>query len=178
MEDRRLGSHSANAEGEQVKVGDTAARIADGEVSAVLMRQRGTRIRHGRMGKKMRTTVVKTSIAAAIVALGFGAYPSQSPAGEPGGTADMLQRACTVAAGRFEEGWIYNDTGVQWSEFTSCVIENIRLICQGDTCRATSLVRNGQNGVLVKQKASVDLGITVRSERDAFDRVLRNTAIY
>lgn len=178
MEDRRLGSHSANAEGEQVMVGDTAARIADGEVSAVLMRKGGTRIRHGRMEKKMRTTIVKTSIAAAIVALGFGAYPSQSPAGEPGGTADMLRRACTVAAGRFEEGWIYKDTGVQWGEFMSCVTENIRLTCQDDTCRATGLALNGQNVVLLKQKASVDLGITVRSERDAFDRVLRNTAMY
>lgn len=135
------------------------------------------------MEEKMRTTIAKTSIAktsiaAAIVALGFGAYPSQSPAGEAGSTADMLQRACTVAAGRFEEGWIYNDTGVQWGEFTSCVTENIRLTCQDDTCRATGLVRNGQNLVLVKQKASVDLGITVRSERDAFDRVLRSTAMY
>ena len=126
----------------------------------------------------MRTTIVKTSIATAIVALGFGAYPSQSPAGEPGGTADMLQHACTVATGRFEEGWVYNGTGVQWGELASCVTENIRLTCQDDTCRATGLIRNGQNVVLVKQKASVDLGITVKSERDAFDRVLRNTAMY
>ncbi|MBE9558461.1 MAG: hypothetical protein IMF08_16510 [Proteobacteria bacterium] len=126
----------------------------------------------------MRPTIVKTIIATAIVALGLGAYPSQSPAGEPGGAADMLQRACTVAAGRFEEGWVYNGTGVQWGEITSCVTENIRLTCRGDTCRATGLIGNGQNVVLVKQKASVDLGMTVTSERDAFDRVLRNTAMY
>jgi hypothetical protein len=130
------------------------------------------------MEEKMKTTIAKTSIAAAIVALGFSANPSQVQAGEPGGTTDMLQRACTVAAGRFEQGWLYNDTGVQWGKITSCVTDTIRLTCQDDTCSATGLDRSERTAVLVKQKASVDLGVTVAAERDEFDRVLKGVAMY
>ena len=126
----------------------------------------------------MKTAIVKTSIATAIIALGFSANPSQTLAGEPGSTADKLQRACTVAAGRFEQGWIYNDTGVQWGEITSCVTENIPLSCQEDICRATGLEHTGRTTVLVKQKVSVDRGVTVIAERDEFDRVLKSMAMY
>jgi hypothetical protein len=130
------------------------------------------------MEGKMRIAIARASIGAAIVALGFSVYPSQAPAGEPGGASDMLQRACTVAAGHFEQGWIYSYTGVQWGEFASCVTGNIRLSCQGDLCRATSLDRTGRTAVVVKHKASADRGIAVRSERDEFDRVLKSMAMY
>lgn len=126
----------------------------------------------------MNKAITKTSIAAAIIALGFSSNTSQTLGGEPGGTADMLQRACTVAAGRFEQGWIYNDTGVQWGEVTSCVTENIRLSCQDDICRVTGLGHATRSAVLVKQKASVDRGVAVMPERDEFDRVLKSMAMY
>jgi len=126
----------------------------------------------------MRNTIAKTSIAAAIVALGFSAYSSQAIATEPGTTADVLYRACTVAAGRFEQSWSYNDTGVQWGEIASCVTDSVRLTCQGNVCKVNGLDRNSRTAVLVKQKVSPDLGLAVLPVREEFDRVLSNTAMF
>ena len=124
----------------------------------------------------MRNTIAKTSIAAAIVALGFSAYSSQAT--EPGSTADVLYRACTVTAGRFEQSWSYNDTGVQWGEIASCVTDSVRLTCQGNVCRVNGLARNSRTAVLVKQKVSPDLGLAVLPVREEFDRVLSRTAMF
>lgn len=126
----------------------------------------------------MKHRITATAIAASILALGFGLSPSAGTGAESGRAADVLQRACGAVAGRFEQTWAHRETDIEWHVVASCVTEDIRLTCQGDICRSAHLARDRQAAILVKHKASPDLGQAVLPGRNEFDRVLQGRAIH
>lgn len=55
--------------------------------------------------------------------------------GKPAGAAE-LKRYCAGFGGRFEQGWRYDDGGVQWGAYNSCTLPAGRVVCQDGVCRS------------------------------------------
>jgi hypothetical protein len=115
-----------------------------------------------------------TAVAAVLVVSGL----VQAPEAKAGDIGDALERACTVAAGRYEAGWSYDDQGVQWGRVATCTTAEVRLSCQDGICRATWRTADPQLATLLKDRDSGEDGIRVAATRSEFDRVLRPTAMY
>jgi hypothetical protein len=117
-----------------------------------------------------------TVIAAIIFALGTAGL-SQAAAGELASPIEALRLACHAADGKFEDGWILDSNGVYWTATASCATDSVHLTCMDNLCRATEQPTVKRDAVLVKHKASANLGLPVRSDQKEFDRVLRGRPI-
>lgn len=81
---------------------------------------------------------VQANHALAVVLIALGWAVSSSAAHAESNTAlrhAELRKACTQQGGRFEQSWIYNDQGVQWSRVLSCSTSAGYITCQGKVCR-------------------------------------------
>ncbi len=83
----------------------------------------------------------------------------------------QFQQACTQFGGRFEQGWRYNDQGVQWGKVISCAADGVAITCEGESCSATA--RDASNrGITVGAAADAERVLTFAAEPAAFAEVL------
>lgn len=126
----------------------------------------------------MKDPIIARILASAFVGLALLAPGQKAIALENPAVVELLRYACTAAAGEFEDGWVFDQSGAYWFETATCVTADVRLSCNNGECKAVRAIGAGDETVSVKDKASPDLGFAVYPDRSEFDRVLRGGEFY
>ena len=108
--------------------------------------------------------------AAVLIGLTGTAYSTGA------GAADLItprqaqfQQACTQFGGRFEQGWRYNDQGVQWGKVISCAADGVAITCEGESCSAIARDASNRRSTV---GADAERVLTFAAEPAAFAAVL------
>ena len=83
----------------------------------------------------------------------------------------QFQEACTQFGGRFEQGWRYNDQGVQWGKVISCAADGVSITCEGESCSAKAR-DDSLRGSAVGSATDAKGVLTFAAEPAAFAKVL------
>ncbi len=81
----------------------------------------------------------------------------------------QFQEACAEFGGRFEQGWRYNDQGVQWGKVISCAADGVAITCEGDSCSAIARDASNRRSTV---GADAERVLTFAAEPAAFAEIL------
>lgn len=114
----------------------------------------------------------------ALVTIGLSWAFGSVMAAEAERTAELerqFEKVCLMYGGHFEQGWRYNDQGLQWGKRLTCAAGSISITCEGDSCAATRREIPGDRPVMDRDAKTT--GILKFSPRvRTFDRILAKRA--